>query len=286
MKRFLSLSFLALAACGQGENGPSTDTETTSAANVKLYALDCGRVDMNDLSIFTQGNEYDGRTNKAASTCYLIRHPDGDLIWDAGFPDALNDAEGGITNGPFHVSLPIKISTQLDQLGLSADDIEYLSLSHTHFDHVGGAGQFAGSTFIVHESEREFMFRDDARADEQGFAAYAALENAETIEFTGDYDVFGDGSVTILSMPGHTPGHTSLTVNLANEGPVMLVGDLYHLNESREHRYVPKFNTDVEDTLASMDRFEGIAKENGARVVIQHSMKDFEALPKFPAYLD
>ena len=130
------------------------------------------------------------------------------------------------------------------------------------------------------------MFRDEARADEQSFPLYNALEEAETIEFDGDYDVFGDGSVMILAMPGHTPGHTSLLVQLENEGPVLLSGDMYHLQESRDNRYVPKFNTNVEDTLASMDRFEEIADETGARVVIQHVMADYEALPRLPGYLD
>ncbi|WP_411818496.1 N-acyl homoserine lactonase family protein [Hyphococcus sp. DH-69] len=281
MKYLFGLSFLALVACGQ-----NADVTQSQSAGLRLYTLDCGQVMINDLSIFTQGSEFDDRTKLAPASCYLIRHPKGDLMWDTGLPNALNEIEGGVTNEPFHVSLPVTISTQLEMIDMSIDDVEYLALSHSHFDHAGGAGQFAESTFIVHEKEREFMFRDEARADEDGFAAYSALEDAETIEFTSDYDVFGDGSVMILSMPGHTPGHTVLKVDLENEGPVLLVGDLYHFHESRENRYVPKFNTDVEDTLASMDRFEDLAQKIDARVVIQHSMEDFKSLPEFPAYLD
>ncbi|VAW07849.1 MBL-fold metallo-hydrolase superfamily, partial [hydrothermal vent metagenome] len=107
-----------------------------------------------------------------------------------------------------------------------------------------------------------------------------------TTEFDGDYDVFGDGSVTILATPGHTPGHTSLLVNLKNSGPVLLTGDLYHLLESREKRIVPTFNTDAEETLRSMDRFEALAAETGARVVIQHVLEDMDVMPKAPEYLD
>ena len=238
---------------------------------------------MNDLSLFTQGDEYDGRTNNASVMCFLIRHPDGDLLWDAGLPVAVNEAgEEGVTSGPFGLAMPKTIEGQLAEIGLTVEDIDYFTPSHSHFDHIGDANRFAGATLLIDEDERAHMFREEARADEQSFPLYNALEDAETIEFDGDYDVFGDGSVKILAMPGHT----SLMLQLENEGPVLLSGDLYHLEESREKRLVPKFNTDVDDTLASMDRFEEIAAETGARVIIQHVMADYEALPRLPGYLD
>ena len=291
MRHFLSLpvmaaSALALAACSAPEDSASTGAEDTAAPDVKLYAFDCGRIDLLDLSIFAQDDEFASRQHSAAIMCYLIRHPDGDLMWDAGIPDALSEQEDGVTNGPFHLTVPTTLASQLAGVGVSPDDIEYFSASHSHFDHVGNASMFAASTFLVDADERAFMFRDEARADQETFPLVAPLETAETIEFDGDHDVFGDGSVKIIAAPGHTPGHTVLLVNLPNTGKVLLSGDLYHLLESRERRTVPKFNTSVEDTLASMDMFEALAEETGARVIIQHSMEDFDALPKSPAYLD
>ncbi|PQA87552.1 MBL fold hydrolase [Marinicaulis flavus] len=254
---------------------------------MRLYAFDCGRIEMKDLSLFTQGHEYDGRTNDAAVMCFLIRHPKGDLLWDAGVPASIHEAgEEGITSGPFGVTLPKTIESQLAEIGLTAEDVDYFAPSHSHFDHIGDSNRFAGATLIIDKDERDFMFRDEAREDEQLFPLYSALEGAETVEYDGDYDVFGDGKVKILAMPGHTPGHVSLLLQLDNEGPVLLSGDLYHLQESREKRLVPKFNTSVEDTLSSMDRFEQIAADMNARVVIQHVMDDYEALPRLPGYLD
>ncbi|GJL93537.1 N-acyl homoserine lactonase family protein [Hyphococcus sp.] len=303
MNKLLSLTASALvltvaAACSQGDkpaaepkepaavDGAVAATPAEASEHVRLYTFDCGHIEMKDLSLFTQGNEYDGRTNSASDMCFLIRHPKGDLLWDAGLPPSLHDLENGFDAGAFHVSVPTTIASQLEAIGLAVADVEYFSISHSHFDHVGAGNEFAAAKFLIDKDERAHMFRDAARADTQTFANYSALENAETVEFDGDYDVFGDGTVTILDMPGHTPGHKSLLLQLDNSGPVLLSGDLYHLQESREHRYVPKFNSNVEDTLASMDRFEQIAADTGARVVIQHVQADYDALPRLPGYLD
>ncbi len=104
---------------------------------------------------------------------------------------------------------------------------------------------------------------------------------AKVEEVTSDKDVFGDGRVTILTLPGHTPGHSGLLVRLAS-GPVLLSGDQYHFAEQVANRGVPTFNTDRADTLASHDRFDRLAKNIGARVIIQHEPRDIPKLPPFP----
>ena len=273
-------------ASDAGSSSGAEEGMAASGAEVRLYAFDCGRIEMLDLSIFASNGEYDGRQNSAADMCFLVRHPDGDLMWDSGLPSALAEMEDGLTNGPFRVSVPVTLAEQMQTIGLTPADIEYFSVSHSHFDHVGNAPMFAGSVFLVDQDERAHMFRAEARADAESFAAVAPLEAAETVAFDGDYDVFGDGSVMIIALPGHTPGHTGLLVNLQNEGPVLLSGDLYHLREARDIRSVPQFNTDAEETLASMDRFEALAAETGARVIIQHSLEHYEELPRLPGYID
>lgn len=284
---FTAMLLAGTAACsGPSPSSGAENASGSGAAGLKLYVLDCGHIEMLDLSIFDAGGAYDGMQNSAVDTCYLLRHPKGDLLWDTGIPDAINAIEGGVTEGPFAMEMPKTLKGQLAEIGLAPGDIEFLSLSHSHFDHAGNAGAYAASTFIVHEAERAHMFRDDARADTQSFGAYSALENARTVTFTDEYDVFGDGSVRIIAMPGHTPGHSVLLAQLDKTGPVLLTGDMYHLTEAREKRTVPVFNADAEETLRSMDNFEALAKETGARVVIQHEADDFAALPHAPDYLD
>lgn len=268
-------SFAALAACAPQE---------PAGPDVQLYAMDCGRIHVDNASMFANNGAFDGVARDLVDPCYLIRHPGGDLLWDAGLPEAIADAEGGVvTEGPFELRVPVRLTEQLAQLDLTPADIEFISVSHSHFDHVGNAALFDQATWIVDADERAFMFREDARAAEE-FALIAPLENFETqlIEGDGDFDVFGDGSVTIVQTPGHTPGHAVLLVRLPEAGPVLLTGDMYHLAESRELRTVPEFNTDRIQTQQSFDKVEALAAETGARVIRQHVPEDFDALPQFP----
>jgi len=128
------------------------------------------------------------------------------------------------------------------------------------------------------------MFDHEMRAT-QAMDDYGAMEDSESILITDDHDVFGDGSVRVIQSPGHTVGHTVLLVHLADAGPILLSGDLWHLSESRAHRRVPPFNVDRAQTLTSMDKVEEIVSANGARVVIQHEADHITALPPFPDYL-
>lgn len=256
------------------------------AASLRLYVLDCGRIDISDLSEFDRNGAYDGRSDSFVDSCFLVRHPGGDLLWDAGLSDAIHEAPEGVSEGSYTMTVPATLQSQLDALGVPPPAIEFFAISHSHFDHVGNGNLMKGSTFLVHEKERAHMFRDAARADAQSFAAYADLETAKTATFTGPYDVFGDGKVKIIPMPGHTPGHSVLMIDLERSGPILLSGDLYHLSEAREKRTVPTFNSDAGQTLASMDAFEALVRETGARVIIQHEGDDIATLPAPPAYLD
>jgi N-acyl homoserine lactone hydrolase len=97
-----------------------------------------------------------------------------------------------------------------------------------------------------------------------------------------DKDIFGDGTVVMLNTPGHTPGHHSLLVRLAQMGPVILSGDFAHFHENYENNGVPNINTDRAQTLASIDRIKKIAANTKATLIIQHDARDVGKLPAFP----
>ena len=119
------------------------------------------------------------------------------------------------------------------------------------------------------------------RVNSQPFAHW--ISGGGTVEpVERDKDIFGDGRVVMLDMPGHTPGHHTLLVRLAGAGPVLLSGDQAHFQENYDSDGVPEFNTDRAETLASFDRFKGLAKNLGATVIIQHEPRDVVKLPPFP----
>lgn len=292
---------LALAACSGSEEAPAPaspaavpPTAEPAAAPpvapaVKLYTMDCGELAFGDVDLFADDGSMKGVARTFVNPCYLVRHPAGDLVWDTGVPEAIADMPDGLAPEGFPVRITVKrkLGAQLAELGLTPADIEFVSFSHMHFDHTGNANLFAASNWIVDADERTAMFSDKARAGDD-FAAYSALETAKTTLIEGDaaHDVFGDGSVVILQTPGHTPGHTVLLVKTAASGPVLLTGDMWHLEESREKRLVPSFNVNREQTIASMDQVEALAKDTGARIVRQHVPSDFAAMPGFPAALE
>jgi len=285
---------MTTAACSpQADKSGDTTTKEQSvttkaeATDIRIYTMDCGTVDFSDLGLFSSG-EYAGRAQKMAVPCFLIRHPDGDMIWDAGIPDAINQMPDGlpILDGLAVASVPVTMKSQFGELGLSTKDVEYLALSHAHFDHVGNVGQFTNSTLLIHKSEHEFMFGAGVEAGVVDAGLVEPLRTVETVFFEGEHDVFGDGKVIIIPTPGHSPGHSVLLVKLNNEGAVMFSGDLFHLAESRERKIVPMINPSREQTLASMDVFNARVEKEGAKVIIQHDLNEFEALPKIPEYLD
>jgi glyoxylase-like metal-dependent hydrolase (beta-lactamase superfamily II) len=256
-----------------------------TVASVRLYTIDCGRIEVSDMAAFSDTGEYDGKPGKLTAPCFLIRHPKGNLLWDTGLGDGLADKKDGLTNGPFHLSLKKTLAAQLADIGIQAADINFVSFSHLHFDHTGNANNYAGASWLVAKNELDWGNSTPTPfgVNPDSFSAY---KTAKLVSFAGDKDVFDDGSVRILAAPGHTPGHKVLMLKLKKSGTVILSGDLYHTMENRKEKRMPLFNTGRAETLASIDRIERIIKNTHARFVIQHAPESFDSMPKFPAYLD
>ena len=276
-------------ATDRSGSGPSSNIDA-----LRMYVLDCGTIEISDIGVFSTSGEFDGLSDVFADTCYLIRHPEGDLIWDLGLPTSLV-GEPPQEDGVYTVSMDTTISNQLIEIGMGPEEVEFVAISHQHFDHIGQVDQVQDSTWLVHEDEYSSMFppAEEVEFVENGeqpgdgsdvgignpFSGFEALERDV---FTGEKDVFGDGSVIIFPTPGHTPGHTSLQVELPKMGTVILTGDLYHRSESRSGEHVPQFNVSEEMTRDSMKAFEARAQRLEAKVIIQHEADDIVLLPKSP----
>ena len=288
-KTYLSLlGLLFFAAAANAAPPPEKPAAPAPTDDVRLYALDCGHLDFKSLGMFSDTGDYDGKPGRIVAPCFLIRHPAGWMLWDAGLGDQIAQSPQGVElfGGLVHEQVPVTLVAQLKTLGLAPKDIRVVAFSHLHEDHVGNANLFAKtSTWIINDKELAWAKSEPSplRVDP---ALFSGAESADVKHIDGDFDVFGDGRVIILKAPGHTPGHQVLLLRLKKTGAVMLTGGLYPLRENRMQKRVPSINVSRADTLATYDRIEKIAAVQKARVVAQGDPADFAALPKFPAYLE
>jgi len=266
---------------------PCAATAETSQAKLAIARLDCGTIQVNDLNVFSDTDAYLGQTMTLVDGCYLLRHGDEYLLWDTGLPAALKGAELSAT-GPMAATLGKTIVEQLAELGVEITQIKTVAISHYHFDHIGQLPEFAHAKLLIGRGDWEAVTAANPapNVSAEPFKQWidGVASNVEVV--AGDKDIFGDGRVIMLAMPGHTPGHSSLLVRLANKGPLLLSGDLAHFIANYEHDGVPTFNTNRADTLASLHRFKGLAGNNKATVIIQHEPADVAKLPAFPAFAD
>jgi N-acyl homoserine lactone hydrolase len=287
-KLLCAVAVVALAACNQN-NAVNESAATNEAANVaapaaatlSLVRLDCGKIAFKNFDKFFSDKPglYTTGPKDVTDSCYVIRHGDQVMIWDTGLPAALKGSSAPLgDNGT--MSLDKTIVEQLAQLNLKPEDIDIVGISHSHSDHTGQAALFPNARLIIGTEDFE-LAQEPAQPGGPNPIAPWVKDGAKVEKTSGDVDVFGDGSVTMLQLSGHTPDHHALLVKLPS-GPVLLSGDLYHSTEAREKRGVPPFNTDRAQTLQSMDKFEALAKQLGAKVIIQHEPDDISKLPAFP----
>jgi N-acyl homoserine lactone hydrolase len=245
----------------------------------RLYILDCGQGTAADMSRWTPGENANVPMD-VVDNCYLIHHAtQGYMLWDTGVTDALFGRPEGPppSNGAPNWRKPKSLAGQLEQLGVRPSDIKYLAVSHTHPDHIGNVELFPTSMLLVQKAEYDWQ-------SPLGVGRFKAEHPVTKLE--GDRDVFGDGSVTILSTPGHTPGHQSLLVKLPKTGAVVLSGDAVHFKDNWDKRRVPAGNSDKEQTLASMARIAKVMEQEHAVLWINHDKAQRATLKQSPDFYD
>jgi len=258
-------------------------TPLPKVSSPRLYVIDCGTLVYNRPEDYNLTREQVADTNMSVP-CFLVIHPSGILLFDTGLSDRL-------VGRPLYENVDegygqIKFNTlrgQLADIGVAPADITYLAISHSHWDHVGNANDYAGSIWLTQKAELDFMF--GASADPAYVAAYSRLRHARMRVFEGDHDVFGDGTVILKFTPGHTPGHQSLYVKLAKAGGVVISGDLYHYAEERTLHRMPK-EEESTGTPASREMMERFLKEKRAQLWVGHSTAFVRNATKSPGWYD
>lgn len=261
--------------------------------SMRLYVFDGGQLNYDNATAYQLKDGEVSNTNMSIA-CFLIVHPKGTMMWEAGaVPDGAWTPTGAQVR--LHFALPdlterdvtmVKpLKAQLAEAGYKPGDIKYLALSHYHWDHIANANDFAGATWIVRKSEYDYMFSNNPERTTP--ANYSKLSKSRTVMLgTEDYDVFGDGKVVLKSTPGHTIGHQVLFLDLAKTGKIVLGGDLYHYPEERTLNRIPLKDSNPQQTAASRTMLDAFLKASGAALWIQHDAVGNAKLKKSPAYYD
>lgn len=220
---------------------------------------------------------------------FLIEHPRGLVLFDTGpAPEAIDDP-ASVYGTEMAEALGIsgtreqRIDNQIRALGYRTKDITHVIASHLHFDHSGGLHLFPDATFYIGEGEfpfahfpepiGAFCYMPDQLSRIRGFAWR---------EVPGtDLDLFGDGSMVILFMPGHTPGELSLKVRLASR-TFILAGDAVHLRAALEQEYHFPIDADTKQATRTLRRLKRLRESEQATVWISHDPDDWAEFERAP----
>ena len=253
---------------------------------VKLFVFNCGDLLFPSVQNFGVGDN-ETTVRDLVVPCYVIEHPKGTLLWDGGLPSAVADIPGWQRNPESGTQFRLQRTLQGQLLGMDLgfdlSSIDLAAFSHIHYDHVGVANELSNATWLVQRGDYDAVV-NDAAVPGYDPALLAEIRKRPTEVLDGDFDVFGDGTVRLIAATGHTPGHQVLYVELAEFGPLILSGDLYHFRISREQRRVPLFNVDKGLTLTAMDKVEALVAATGATFWIEHDAALFQTLALAPDY--
>lgn len=217
---------------------------------------------------------------------FLYQHPDGrNVLFDTGYAPATWRA--GVKGFLYNLLLPVRlvkkqnIAAQLSSDGISVDSITYVVLSHLHPDHIGGVRYFPQATFVLSTPMLATLSHAGLK---EGFlpgllpkwfnAAQKLLVNPELSEF----DLLGDGSYRLVSLPGHAQGHMGALVAEC----VLLAGDASWgedlMGEVPRMKAVPKAIThnwvEYQETIQRLQRM----KDNGIQLYFSHDSQDRKEL--------
>ena len=173
----------------------------------------------------------------------FVRHPKGDVLIDTAFgtkhAEHVKEFPASLFDKVMKASYdPTKESAvaHLSALGLGPSDVDWILLTHMHWDHAGGVGDFPDAKVVIPRAEWEQAHRSDLTLAVRGYAdsMYDDLRSAVMLvewpdrpfgTFERSVDLFGDGSVVLLDTRGHTPGHMAVLVSLPSGERFLFTGD-------------------------------------------------------------
>jgi len=216
---------------------------------------------------------------------FLIEHPvQGPVLVDTGYA---RDAAGGVTRTMGRASAiifdhrPYDLDALLGRAGVRAGDVRTVVMTHLHTDHVAGRERFPGATFVADRREWLAGDRGGHGLSSGGYVTsmIRPITRRELVDYDGPraaplgpfehtVDLFGDGSVTLISTPGHTPGHQSVLVRLGGGTEVLLTGDAADLRSVVDRPERTTVMSSEAQFLDSLRRLRSYVREHPQTVVI------------------
>ncbi len=214
-------------------------------------------------------------------TCYLVRTSDAAILFDTGVSPR---AVPGLVRSDrlAHFTDDDLLVHRLDAIGLEADNVDLVVLSHLHYDHAGGAEFFRNSELVVQKDEYSY-----AHYPASFFAPFYYRKNFDLPDYRWrllDGDTELAPGVTVLRTDGHTPGHHSLMVELPETGPVILTGDACYWHEHVEKERVPGVVWNPTLALHSIKRLKTLARLTGARIFPSHDPEFWKTVKQAPDF--
>ena len=196
-----------------------------------------------------------GESLRGPCLAYVVRHPEaGTIVIDTGLhPDALTDLRGDFG---LRMSLVFRgmrgeatFDDQLRERGVEPDEVERVVMTHLHVDHTSAMRLLPNARFTV--ARREWAAAHGSGAGGKGYVAghlppesrvdlvdLEAEGNAHG-PFERTADLLGDGSIRLVSTPGHSPGHMSVLLQLDGDRELLVVGDAAYTLRSIDEQRLP-----------------------------------------------
>jgi len=253
---------------------------------MKMHALSGGRLRMRK-SVYLPTVEKT-ETIELPVICYLIRHEQGNILFDTGcHPSVAENAEdrwGSMAKVMVPINAPQdNLIAQLDLVGLKPHDIDLVVNSHFHSDHCGCNTFFKKATVICHARELEAAQAQEA--EKMGFLPVDWKHEMPVETIDGPKDLFNDGRIVLIPVPGHTPGMTGARIELSRSGAFFLASDAVALQDNLERDLNPRNTWNTELSSQSMKEIRKMQAE-GVRVLFGHDDKQYQSLRKGQEHYD
>jgi glyoxylase-like metal-dependent hydrolase (beta-lactamase superfamily II) len=245
-----------------------------------MHLLSGGRLRMRKSVYFPDADR--SETIDIPVSCALVRHRQGNVLFDTGCHPSVPDDPEARWGDLAKLMVPIMPSgenavTGLAGIGLQCDDIDVVICSHLHPDHCGCNTLFKRASFIIHKKEIEA-----ARGPNAAKAGYLPGEweqSAPTEELEAERDLFGDGRIVLIPLPGHTPGTTGALVALDRSGKFLLASDSVSVRATLDRDIIPRNTWNVTALARSLDQIRRL-QQQGVTVLCGHDDAQWQSLRK------